>query len=82
MSKPPWWFWVAIGILLLVFTWQMWPIFTGEQKFGEAPTPPGYTKVGEDTSYKCDNGMLLWYDNYHRKSLPTTPDDGRCHAKI
>jgi hypothetical protein len=76
----PGWFWIAVAIILGLFIVAMSPIFFGSQKFGEAPTPEGYTLVGEDISFKCDHGIILWYDNYKRQSLPPTPNDGRCHA--
>jgi hypothetical protein len=80
LRNAPLWFWLAIMVIFTFFIWGMSPIFFGDEKFGEAPTPVGYIKVGEDLSYKCNNGIILWYDNYKRQSLPATPNDGRCHA--
>lgn len=75
----PLWVWITCALLIGGFFLAL-SSAGSDHKFGEAPTPEGYTKVGEDISYKCDKGIILWYDNYKRQSLPPTPNDGRCHA--
>lgn len=70
-----------IATILIFIGFIIWMAIYFSQpghEFGVAPTPDGYTKVGEDISYKCNGGIILWYDNYQRKSLPPTPNDGRC----
>ena len=82
MKPPPTWFIVTMGVLVAAFAVWMFTYFSDPNaEFGVAPTPAGYTKVGEDISYKCNGGIILWYDNYQRKSLPPTPNDGRCHQE-
>jgi hypothetical protein len=79
-EKPrlPNWFVAILAIFLIpFFVWMIIYFNQPGHEFGVAPTPEGYTKVGEDISYKCDQGIILWYDNYQRKSLPATPNDGR-----
>ena len=78
--KPKYYLGAAAVILSSFLVWMVIYFNTPGHEFGVAPTPEGYTKVGEDISYKCDGGIILWYDNYKRQSLPSTMNDGRCHA--